>query len=97
MLAAHLPAKSSPMTMVGIVDIGGAFAEVPDEATAFAGRHSTRFAIAIDALAPDAESLAADRAWVRSLYDALRPFSPDGAAYDPDNIFHRNPNVTPAH
>ncbi|MGH3845923.1 MAG: FAD-binding oxidoreductase [Pseudonocardiaceae bacterium] len=126
-LAAHLPAKSSPMTLVAIVSIGGAFADVPDEATAFAGRRSTRFAIGIDALAHDAEPLAADRAWARSLYDALRPFSPDGAAYvnfmgepdqawvrasygpkyprlarikatyDPDNLFHRNPNITPTH
>lgn len=126
-LAAHLPAKSSPMSLVGIAGIGGAFADVPDEATAFAGRRSTRFAIAIDAAAHDAETLSADRAWVRSFYDALRPFSPDGAAYvnfmgepdqtwvrasygpkyprltrikatyDPDNVFHRNPNITPAH
>jgi FAD/FMN-containing dehydrogenase len=80
-LAEHLPRKSSPMTILPIMATGGAFHEVGDDDTALAGPRSARFNVGMDAVAPTAELLAADREWVRSLWDALRPFATDGGGY----------------
>lgn len=80
-LAEHLPRKTSPMTILPIMATGGAFHEVGDDDTALAGPRSARFNIGMDAAAPTAELLAADREWVRSLWDALRPFATDGGGY----------------
>jgi FAD/FMN-containing dehydrogenase len=80
-LAEHLPRKSSPITILPIMATGGAFHEVGDDDTALAGPRSARFNIGMDAAAPTAELLAADREWVRSLWDALRPFATDGGGY----------------
>ena len=32
-------------------------------------------------MAPDEETFAAERAWTRDLYDAVRPYAPDEGAY----------------
>lgn len=77
-LLEHLPNKSSPMSVVPIAGLGGAFADVDDDATAFAGSRSVAFSVAMDALAPTPELLAADREWVRGLWEALRPHSAGG-------------------
>jgi FAD/FMN-containing dehydrogenase len=125
-LAALLPAKTSPLSLLPIFPLGGAFADVPDDATAFGGTRSVRYAVNMDAVATEAATLAADRDWVASVWSALRPFAPhEGSyvnfnqefepgrvraaygmkyarladikiAYDPDNVFHRNPNIRPA-
>jgi FAD/FMN-containing dehydrogenase len=127
LIADRLPAKTSPMSLLPIFPLGGEFDDVADTDTAFGGRRSSRFAFTMDAIALDAQGMAADRAWVRSLWDALRPFAADsgsyvnfmsehdadrvrasyGAAkyerltqikadYDPQNVFHRNANITAA-
>jgi FAD/FMN-containing dehydrogenase len=80
-LTEHLPRKSSPMSLLPILAAGGAFHEVGDDDTALAGPRSARFNIGMDAVAPTADALAADREWVRSLWDALRPFATDGGGY----------------
>jgi hypothetical protein len=69
------------MSILPIFPLGGAYADVGDEETAFGGSRSARFVFNMDAVAPDAESLAADRAWVRSLWDALRPFAANSGSY----------------
>jgi FAD/FMN-containing dehydrogenase len=80
-LAAALPARTSPLSVVPIFPLGGAFADVDDDATAFGGRRSSRYAVNMDAIAPDADGMAADRAWVRSLWSELRPFAADAGSY----------------
>jgi FAD/FMN-containing dehydrogenase len=80
-LADRIPGRRSPLSLLPIFPLGGAFADVADDATAFGGRRSTRFAVNMDAIALDADGMAADRAWVRSLWQALRPFAADGGSY----------------
>lgn len=80
-VAAHLPSKTSPMTLLPIFPLGGAFADVGEDDTAFGGSRSARYAFNMDAAAMDPQSLAADREWVRSLWDALRPFASSSGSY----------------
>jgi hypothetical protein len=74
----HLPRKSSPMSVLVIAGLGGAVADVGDDETAFAGRRSIRFSVAVDALAPTPELLEAERTWVRDLWRALQPHGDGG-------------------
>ena len=80
-IATHLPAKQSPMSLIPIFPLGGAYVDVADDATALAGSRSARYNISIDAIAPDAELMATDRAWVRSLWTALQPYASDAGGY----------------
>lgn len=80
-LAEHLPSKNSPMTIIPIISMGGAHSDVLDGDTALAGRRSARYNVGMEAIAPTPELLAADRQWVRSLWDGLRPFAGDAGGY----------------
>jgi FAD/FMN-containing dehydrogenase len=80
-VAERLPDKTSPMSVLPIFSLGGAFAEVGADETAFGGPRSARFAFNMDAVATDPQTLAADREWIRSLWDALRPFSSNTGGY----------------
>jgi FAD/FMN-containing dehydrogenase len=71
----HLPRKSSPLSDLLFYRLDGAYSEVGDDDTAFSGGRSPRYAIFIIGLAQTRELLAADRAWVRSFWDALRPYA----------------------
>ena len=51
----HLPQKTSPTSVIGMFPLGGAYARVRDEDTAFGGRRSARFMVTIDAACPTAE------------------------------------------
>jgi Berberine and berberine like len=75
------PAKTSPLSLLPIFPLGGAFAAVPDDATAFGGTRSMRYAVNMDAVATEPDALAADRNWVRSVWSALRPFAPHEGSY----------------
>jgi hypothetical protein len=77
----RLPAKESPMSFVPIFPLGGAYARVPDDQTAFGGSRATRWAFNIAALTTDPEVLARDRAWVRDFWSALRPHANSSASY----------------
>jgi len=77
----RLPGKTSPMSLLPIFPLGGAFADVDDDATAFGGSRSARFAFNMDAVALDAATMAADRQWVRGLWEALRPFATGSGSY----------------
>ncbi len=91
------------------------------------GSRSPSYAVFLVATCPVPDMLGEERLWVRSLWDALSPYTPGvggyvnsmaeveqdrlmatygpakyerlrriKAAYDPRNLFHRNPNIPPA-
>jgi FAD/FMN-containing dehydrogenase len=80
-IAALLPAKTSPLSLLPIFSLGGAFADVGEDDTAFGGTRTLRYAVNMDAVALDAAGMAADREWVRSMWTALRPFAPHSGSY----------------
>jgi FAD/FMN-containing dehydrogenase len=80
-IAEEMPKKASPMTIVPVFPLRGAFAEVPEGDTAFGGRRSSKFVFNISAAAPDPGLFDADRQWVRNFYDALRPYASGNATY----------------
>ncbi len=72
-IAEHVGRKNSPMSLMLLYRLDGAYCDVANEDTAFGGDRSPRYEAFIVAMAPDPELLAADREWVRGLWDALRP------------------------
>jgi FAD/FMN-containing dehydrogenase len=90
----HVPRRKSPLSSVLVYRLDGAYSRVGDEDTAFSGGRSPRYAVFILAITPDPETLAADRAWVRDLWGALRPYAASGgdgyvngtAEYDTDRV-----------
>jgi hypothetical protein len=74
--------KSSPMSLLLFYRLDSAYSRVAEDDTAFGGARSPRFAAFIVALAPDRDLLAADRVWVRTFWEALRPHAVgDGSGY----------------
>jgi FAD/FMN-containing dehydrogenase len=73
--------KTSPQSMLHMFRLDGAYAEVGEAETAFGGSRSSRIAVNIVALTDDVELLAAERAWVRSFWDALRPHATGAGGY----------------
>jgi FAD binding domain/Berberine and berberine like len=69
----HHRRKESPLSGVFCYRLDGAFSEVGEDDTAFAGGRSPRYAVIVAAAAATAELLPAERAWARSFRDALRP------------------------
>jgi hypothetical protein len=77
----HMPQKGSPLSLVLFYRLDEAYCEVGDEDTAFSGGRSPRFAVFMIAVCPAPEMLPAERAWVRGLWQALRPHTVDGGSY----------------
>jgi hypothetical protein len=121
-LCEFAPRKTSPLSVLLFYRLDGAYSDVADDETAFGGGRSPRFTGFFIGLTPTAEMLPAEREWIRSLWEALRPHMMAGgsyvnavegtaeeakdtygakyqrllavkAAYDPDNVFHRNVNI----
>jgi len=80
-VAGHLPRKNSPQSVLLFYRLDEAYSEVGEDDTAFSGRRSPRYSVAIAAVCPTPQLLAADRAWARSLCAALRPHSIDVGSY----------------
>ncbi|RSD22782.1 FAD-binding oxidoreductase [Amycolatopsis eburnea] len=76
-----LPRKTSPMSIMPVFSMHGAFTEPGDDATAFGGARRKSLAVNIAALAPEPEPYAADRAWVRDFWTALVPFTANAGGY----------------
>jgi len=77
----HVPRKASPMSFVPMFVLGGAYAEHADAETAFGGSRQTRYVVNIAAVAPTAELLEADRAWVRAFWSDLVPHAAGVGSY----------------
>jgi FAD/FMN-containing dehydrogenase len=67
----------SPMSVIGLQQTGGAIARVPPGATAYANRDAAFDCIPI-AIWEDPARDAANIAWSRSVWEAMRPFSTGG-------------------
>jgi FAD/FMN-containing dehydrogenase len=67
----------SPMSVIGLQQAGGAIARVPVDATAYVNRDAAFDCIPI-AIWEDPAQDAANIAWSRSVWEALRPFSTGG-------------------
>jgi len=80
-VAGHLPRKSSPLSVLLFYRLDQAYSEVGEDDTAFSGGRSPRFAVFIVAVCPTPDLLAADRAWARSFWEALRPHSLGTGSY----------------
>ncbi|HKY76638.1 MAG TPA: FAD-binding oxidoreductase [Acidimicrobiia bacterium] len=80
-LADRLPEMTSPLSFLPMLPLSGAYSRVGDDATAFGGRRAPCWAVNIAAAAPDSDALAADRAWVRSFWEALRPHAQNSGGY----------------
>jgi FAD/FMN-containing dehydrogenase len=74
----HVPRKNSPMSAILFYRLDGAYSQVSDDATAFGGGRSPRYAAFIIGLAPDAGLHAADGLWVRDFWKALSRHSING-------------------
>jgi FAD/FMN-containing dehydrogenase len=77
----YVPRKASPLSFTPVFVLGGAYRRVPEGETAFGGSRSARFAFNIAALCPTPDLLEVDRAWVRSFWQALRPYASGTGSY----------------
>ena len=75
------PRKASPLSFAPIFHLAGAFSRKSDDDTAFGGSRAPHYVVNIAAESPDAEGLAADRLWVRTVWDALRPLARNEGGY----------------
>jgi hypothetical protein len=80
-VADRLRVKRSPMSQLLVVALGGAYGDVADEDTAFGGSRSARYVAAIEGVVMDGAQLPGERDWVRSTWDALRPFATGSGGY----------------
>jgi FAD/FMN-containing dehydrogenase len=75
------PDKTSPRTIMPVFPLHGAIADLADDATAYGGPRTPYYMVDLETACDDSEQLAADRAWVRSLWDALRPLTGNAGSY----------------
>jgi FAD/FMN-containing dehydrogenase len=54
---------------------------VGDGDTAFGGGRADQYAVSLTAVCPDPDGLAADRAWVRAIWDDLLPLATGPGSY----------------
>jgi FAD binding domain/Berberine and berberine like len=76
-----MPRAASPLSFVPVFDLSGAYSRVAEDATAFGGSRSARYVFNIAAGCPTPELFEADRTWVRSFWDALRPYATGSGSY----------------
>lgn len=79
-IADYLPRRQSPISFVPIFRMSGEFERAGDD-TAFGGPRTLGYVFNATALAPTPELFEADRAWVRSFWEALRPHAAGAGSY----------------
>ena len=77
----HQASRQSPMSLLAAAPLGGAYCQVPDQATAFGGSRAPGLIISAAAVAREPELLAADRDWARQLSQDLLPHSRGPGSY----------------
>ncbi|MHA6796633.1 FAD-binding oxidoreductase [Pseudonocardia bannensis] len=80
-IAEHLPRKTSPLTQLIFLPLDGAYTEVAESDTAFGGGRTPRLTAFILGLVSDLDTLPAERAWVRSFWEALQPYAMGAGTY----------------
>lgn len=80
-ITAQVPRRSSPLSVVLFYRLAGAYCEVGEDDTAFGGRRTPGYGMFIVGICPTPGLLAADRAWARSCWEAMRPHSAGPGAY----------------
>jgi FAD/FMN-containing dehydrogenase len=73
--------KGSRLSFMPIYPLHGAVTEVADDATAYGGLRIPHYVVDIAGASADPDALAAERAWVRSMWEALRPLAPTAGTY----------------
>jgi FAD/FMN-containing dehydrogenase len=80
-IADQLPRKASPMSIMPIFPMGGAYHDPSDDDTAFGGSRASKWLVNIAAITPDRDLLAVDRTWVRGFWEALQPYASGSGSY----------------
>ncbi|MGK8501858.1 FAD-binding oxidoreductase [Nocardia asiatica] len=80
-LTANAAEKTAPLSFMPIFPLNGAFSTVGETDTAFGGARTPHYGCNITAIAPDAETLALDREWVRRTWEALLPMASNRGGY----------------
>lgn len=80
-ITGFVPRKTSPLSVMLIYRLDEAYTDVDEDDTAFGGGRTPRYSVFLVAVAPDKSLLAADRAWVRSFWDALQPAAQGDGSY----------------
>lgn len=65
---------SSPLGTVALLSLGGAIAQVPEDATAYTNR-SARFNLSIDNIWEDPAENESQIAWARAFFEEMHPFT----------------------
>ncbi|NIK54912.1 FAD-binding oxidoreductase [Kribbella shirazensis] len=77
----HFPRKTSPMSVTMFYHLDHGYLETADDATAFSGQRTERYAMFVIATTPVLEALEAERTWVRTFWDALQPHTINIGSY----------------
>ncbi len=97
-LTDNFPKKQSPLSLVLLYRLDGAYSRPAEDETAFSGGRSPRFAAFIVGVCPVAEMFPAERDWVRSMTDALRPYAAaDGSYVNGNSEFDHQDTVQSAY
>ncbi len=80
-LVEHFPRKASPLSIMLFYRLDGAYSGVAEDATAFSGGRSPRFGAFVIGVCPAPEMMPAERAWVRSIAEAMRPYAASDGSY----------------
>jgi hypothetical protein len=80
-LGDYAPRKSSPLSVLLFYRLDEAYCEVGEDDTAFGGGRTPRYMGFFIGLCPTPDLLPAEREWVRSLWDALRPHMMGAGTY----------------
>lgn len=77
----HAGNKASPLSFLPIFTLNGAFTAVGESDTAFGGARTAHYACNIQAAALDPETLATERTWARTIWEALHPLASNSGGY----------------
>ena len=77
----HQPYKQAPLSFLPIFVLGGEFARIRDDATAFGGSRSVRYMVNIAVGALEKDLYEADRQWVRTFWSDLLPHATGVGSY----------------